>query len=445
MNKAWAVFKREYLEVVRKKSFIIMTILLPFLMAAAMFVPTLLVTKGMGEKRVAVVDATGRLRQVFSLNERAPKPATGAGEEALRGARAEEMADALKLRFEYAPATGDPKTAAQPWLDRLVGKGGAERDGIDGVLVIPSDAFTSGRAKLEYYSRSSADFVTKDILGGLVNAAISRARLASRGIPAADVDDLLRRLPVETVKLSKSGEATKTGELSFLVAFVFAALLMIPNIIHGQEVMRGIVQEKSERIVEILVSSMSAMRLLTGKVLGLAAAGLTQVAAWLVMLVVLVLSGGSIAAAAGANVLQSFDLGLVPWFIVFYLLGYLVYVCLYAVAGAVSNSEKEAQQLLGPLILVAMLPWFLLFPIIESPESTLAVVISLIPIFTPISMFVRVVVSEPPAWQLAASVALTSLTIGGMFWATAKIFRLGILSYGKRPSIPELVRWLKVA
>jgi ABC-2 type transport system permease protein len=450
MSKALAVFVREYLEVVRKKSFIIMTILAPFLFAALMFIPTLLAVKGMGEKRVVVVDATQRLRQAFIAVEEAPVVddealrKLGSADSAVEGQK--RLAKVGRLKFVYVAAAGDPKEAAKPYLDRLAAGGESKaEEKIDGVVLVPPDVFTATKPKITLYGRTAADIATNERVDNIVNRTVSRQRLADAGIDAAQIDRLLTRVSVETVKLSKTGEETKGGELDFLLGFMLIALLMIPMLIHGQEVMRGIVQEKSDRVVEILVSSMRPLQLLAGKVLGLAAVGLTQVGVWFAMGTVVALYAAGAAAAAGVNVLQFFKLSLIPYFFLFYLLGYLTYVCIYAIGGAISNSEKEAQQILGPLMLVMMVPWFLAMPILQDPESRLATVLSLIPVYTPITMFMRVVVSEPPLWQVSLSVALSVATVYAMFWVTAKIFRVGILSYGKRPTIPELARWVRVA
>lgn len=444
MSKVIAVIKREYLEVVRKKSFIIMTVLGPFLMAAMMLLPMLLVTRGIEEKHVVVVDGTGRLEAVFGGGVAGETPSEAQPlADAAEQARRNQMPVSPPLRTEYVAAPGDPRAAAQPYLDRMLGKQGKVR--LDGVLVVAADAFSNPDAELTYFSRAATDFVTQERLAGLVNRAVSRGRLAARGIGAEEADRLLRRLKIEAIKLTRTGEEKKGGELGFLVAFVFVALLMIPNIVYGQEVMRGIVAEKSERVMEILISSMPSMALLSGKILGLAAVGLTQVGIWMAMGSLLAVYAGTGLAMSGFDPTQFLSVWLIPAFLVFYVLGYLIYVCVYAVAGAISNSEKEAQQFMGPLIMVMMIPWFLAMPIISNPESTLATVLSLVPVFTPITMFMRIVVSEPPLWQVLLSVGLSLGTIVAMLWATAKIFRVGILSYGKRPTAVELWRWLRVA
>jgi ABC-2 type transport system permease protein len=154
---------------------------------------------------------------------------------------------------------------------------------------------------------------------------------------------------------------------------------------------------------------------------------------------------GAAAASAGVSSLASLDARVIPYFLIFYVLGYLTYASVYAIGGSVTNSEKEAQQFVAPIMFFLLIPWFLATVILTAPESPMAVALSLIPIFTPVTMFMRIVVSEPPLWEIALSIVLSIATIYGMFWVTAKIFRTGILSYGKRPTIPELWRWLKVA
>jgi len=190
---------------------------------------------------------------------------------------------------------------------------------------------------------------------------------------------------------------------------------------------------------------MRPIELLSGKVLGMAAVGLTQLVAWVAMAAFLLGAGSSFASSADLGFASFARPGVAVSFLVFYLLGYLIYVCVYAIGGAIVNSEKEAQNFVGPIMMVLMIPWILVMPVILDPDSRMSVVLSLVPVFTPVTMFIRVLVSQPPAWQVALSVALCVATIYAMFWATAKVFRVGILSYGKRPTIPELWRWMKEA
>ena len=443
MNRAFPVLKREYLEVVRKKSFIVLTLLMPFLMAGMMFLPALLAVRGVAGKTIAVVDGTGLLATAFA-DEAEPAVPDNLPKHLREAARSAPRPGG-KLRFDYVAAGGDVVAAAEPLLERLQQGGKAGGGALDGVVVIPPGVFEDAEVALTYYSRSSADFMTQERLGSIVNRAVTHRRLAERGIAAADADRMLRRVRIEGVKLSRSGEQTAGGELNFLIGLFFMIMLMLPTFAYGQEVMRGIVQEKTERVVEILISSVSPMALLSGKILGLAAVGLTQVAVWFGLAAFAGLYVGAAAAAVGFNLLGFLTARVVLSFLVFYVLGYLMFVCVYAVGGAVSNSEKEAQQFMAPIMIVTMIPWILIMPIMQNPDSRLAVGLSLVPFFAPFAMFMRVLVGEPPLWQIVVAVALAAAMIVGLFWATAKIFRVGILSYGKRPTLAELWRWLKVA
>ncbi|MEA2489576.1 MAG: type transport system permease protein [Acidobacteriota bacterium] len=443
MNKMFAVLKREYLQAVRKKAFIIMTLLFPFLMLALMAVPALVASKGMGEKKIAVLDGTGLLRQAFARpNAKEKTDPKKEARDAMSGRRrGPELPSQLLIDY-HDQAGSDVKTDAKPYLTRLAAEGAQK---LDGVFIIPAGAKDSPDTQLTYYSRSSTDVMTQERLARLTNKAMQRNRLAANGIHPEDVDRLTLEMPVEAVQISKSGEQKTGGEMNFLFGFVFAALLILPSFIYGNETMRGIVQEKSERVVEVLISSVTPTQLLMGKILGVAAVGLTQIGVWLIMGSLAGAYGAATASMAGINVAQFFRPSIFVFFFIFFILAYLTYVCVYAIAGAVSNTEKEAQQFVAPISMVMMAPWFLMFPIIMNPDSKIAVGFSLAPVFGPITMFVRTLVAEPPMWHIVVSIAVSIATIFLFMWITAKIFRVGILSYGKRPTIPELWRWLKVA
>jgi ABC-2 type transport system permease protein len=441
MNKMFAVVKREYLQAVRRKMFIFMTLFFPILMAAIIVLPGLMIAKGLGDKKVAVIDGTGGLRSAFShhLAPAAPDP-----KKALSGGNRGELPQSLDVEYADAHGLRDLNTAARPYLDRLnADKSSGQR--LDAVLVIPSNAFAGNNAKMTFYSRSSTDLFSEERLGSIANRAIQRQRLSARGLDTAAVDTLTREVPTDSVQLSKSGEQKKGGEANFIIGFIFAFLLIMPSFIYGLETMRGIVQEKSERIVEVLVSSMSPRELLTGKILGVAGVGLTQVGVWLVAIAAAGTFGAANAMAAGVNVTQFLRPMVFVYFALFFILGYLTFVCVYAIAGAACNTDREAQQLVAPIQMVMMLPLYVMLPIITNPDSTFSVALSLMPVYGPMTMFVRTLVSEPPVWHVLLSIAISIVTILGFFYVTAKIFRVGILSYGKRPTIPELWRWLKVA
>lgn len=444
MTKMFAVLKREYLQAVRKKSFIILTLLMPALMAALMFVPSMIAMKGLGEKQVVVVDGTGRLAEALG-EEETPKPDPDASGLEKMAEQSQKNVPMGNIRTQYVNAAGtDPRETAQSYLDRMTKK--EKENPIDGVLVIPASVFESSDDRLTYFSRSSTDLMAQERLGRRINDEIQRSRLTERGIEGDQLDSILRRIRVDAVQLTRGGEEKRGGEMNFLVGFLFVLLLLMPSILYGTEVMRGIVQEKTDRVVEVLISSLTPMQLLSGKILGLALVGLTQLAVWLTMGGILGgYAAGITAVATDINIMQFLRPAIFFYFIIFFLLGYLIYVCFYAIAGAVCNSEKEAQQFAAPVIVILMIPWFLMMPIIMNPDSSLSVGLSLFPLFAPITMFARVLVSEPAGWQIALSILLSIGTIYVLLWITAKIFRVGILSYGKRPTIPELWRWLKVA
>jgi ABC-2 type transport system permease protein len=428
MDKMLAVFKREYLQAVRKKMFIVMTLLFPLLLGGIFFIPALVMTKGLGEKSVVVIDGTGELRDVFVKADDA-------------------AAAAAPMKIEYVDAHTNPNldAGARPYLDRM-SRNEPKKQGIDGVMIVPQSALDSSDAKLRFYSRSATDFITQERLASMANKGIHRHRLAVRGIDGKDADTLLANAKVDAVQLSKSGQAKAGGTANFLAGIMLAGLLIVPSFVYGLEIMRGIIQEKSDRVVEVLISSMTPTQLLTGKILGIAAVGLTQVTVWCL----LAATGAGVFAAtaklAGAeNILHLLRPSTLIYFLIFFLLAYLTYVCVYAIAGAACNSDREAQQLIAPITMLMMVPWFLVGALITNPDSSLAVGFSLAPVFGPMTMFLRTLVAEPPAWHIAVSIGVSLLTIALFFRVTSKIFRVGILSYGKRPTLPELWRWLKVA
>ena len=428
MNKLIAVFKREYIQAVRKKMFIVMTVLLPLLMSGIIVLPGLMVSQGLGEKHIAVLDATGKLSDAYIEKKDSENPAAKVGSD---------------MKIDYVDRSGDTalEQSAKPYLARFSDKSRL----LDGVLLVPADAVANADARMKYYSRSATDFIVEEKLSSMTNQAVHRIRLAARGVNPNEIDRLMSTLHIDAIQLSKTGQQRKGGTANFIIGFVLTALLFIPSFVYGLEIMRGIIQEKTDRVVEVLVSSMTPAQLLVGKILGVAAVGLTQIGVWCLMAAGVVTFAGAALTFGGTNVTQFLRPSMFVYFTIFFLLGYLNFVCVYAIGGAVCNSDKEAQQLIMPITMPMMLPWFLLGGLITNPDSKLAVAFSLAPIFAPMTMFMRTLVADPPMWHIVTAILVSIATILVLFWITAKIFRVGILSYGKRPTIPELWRWVKVA
>lgn len=434
MNKTWAVFKREYLQAVKKKMFIIMTFLMPFFMVLLFALPALMMTRGAGVRKVVVLDGTGQLRDAF-----AGATTAASGDDDRRGRREELM---QKVDLQYVDARNqNVETVAKPYMDRLARE---DKEKLDGVLLIPAQALANAETKLKYYSRTATD-LTQEGLARRASRVAQHHRLAARGLDPKEIDKLIADFDVDAIQLSKSGEEKKGGAENLMVGFMLTGLLLLPSFIYGLEIMRGIVQEKTDRVVEVLVSSMSPSQLLIGKILGIAAVGLTQISVWMIMAGAVGAVQGTIATMAGENFFQLLRPMVFVYFMIFFLLAYLTYVCIYAIGGAICNTEKEAQQLIGPFSMIMMLPWFLMVGIITNPDSAISVGFSLAPVWGPMTMYVRTLVAEPPVWHVLLSIVISIATIAAFFWITAKIFRVGILSYGKRPTLPELWRWIKVA
>jgi ABC-2 type transport system permease protein len=416
-RRLWAVVRREYLERVRSKAFIIGTILGPILMGGIMIVPALVAGKGGKLLRVAVVDATGALQ--------------ADAETALREARRDE-----RPRFDVQPpgeGTVEARTQAL--------KEGVLQGRLDGYLLLPADTL-EGAAAI-YYGLTVSNRMDLDLMRWRVNDVVVKHRVADAGLDPDQVEDLTRNLDLRTIRVSEEGEKEDEGVPGLILAVILLMILYTSILMWGQVVMGGIIEEKSSRVIEVVASGVPATQLLAGKLVGAGAAGLTQFLVWS-----LSLAGLSLAAAGpmagGLPIPDVSPLTLVA-FVVFFLLGFAFYATLYAAIGAAVNSMQEAQSFIFPIIIPLVLG-LVCFPVIlEAPDGPLAIVLSLIPFLTPLLMFLRIVILTPPWWQIALSLVILGAAIWGVLWVAARIYRVGILMYGKKPTFPELVRWVRHA
>jgi ABC-2 type transport system permease protein len=231
---------------------------------------------------------------------------------------------------------------------------------------------------------------------------------------------------------------------AYMGTFAFVLILYMSLLLYGIAVMRGILEEKSNRVMEVLLGSVSTDQLMTGKIVGIGLVGLTQLAIYVVTATLLRLYVGLTAMQAGwAGALDAVSPANLGYFCLFFILGYFLYTSMFAAVGAVCNSEQEAQNLQSPLVMCLVVPMVMTFFFVRNPDSPAAVVASLIPIFSPMVMFMRITILTPPLWQIALSILILLITIYFFFRGVARVFRIGVLMYGKRPTVPEILRWAR--
>jgi ABC-2 type transport system permease protein len=318
------------------------------------------------------------------------------------------------------------------------------RDGhLDGFLELPKGILSGKEAT--FHALNTSDFQTNRILNRALTSAVIERRLSERGIHLENASEVMRGVELSLVKITKTGESEETGQ-SLLVQMFILMLIYFMLVVYGVVTMRSVLEEKTTRIVEMLVSSVKPSHLLAGKILGVAAVGLTQYLIWACTAALISGYGAAMAAAfsPGATA-PRFHLpaSYMVYPVIFFLVGYFLYASLYAAIGAMGSSEGDLQQTQIPVTLLIVV-CVILYPIIlRAPNSPLAVTLTLIPFFSPILMVFRITVQTPPFWQIALSLALCVATTVGLVQLSAKIYRVGILMYGKRPSLVELLRWLR--
>ncbi|MEW6511461.1 MAG: ABC transporter permease [Bacteroidota bacterium] len=412
--KAVAVAKWEYLEKVKSKAFLIGLFLTPVIMVAMGVIPGLLASREDTETKViGVIDPTGELAVPLSK----------------------------AMQDKYRLSNGEPN-----YLIRLlrVGRGIdaqeavseasrlAANDEIEGFCLISTGPDPD--SVVEYRSKAVGDFRIGMRLEETIRSILQERKAIARGIDPAMMRDLSVKLDVKMIKLSKTGETEDAGfERVFLSAYVFLMMLFLLIVTSGQLLVRSILEEKSNRIVEVLVSSVSPTELMAGKVLGLSALGFTQIGFWTLIGVAASLNFGITLIAIDHALLL----------IMYFVLGYLFYAAVFIGAGSPLSTEQEAQQVTSYLVILLVIPIVLAMPAMKDPEAVWLKVLSFVPFLTPTMMALRIPIQTPAAWEIAATVLLMIASIYGAMVAAGRIFRIGILSTGKSPKLAEILRWAK--
>ncbi|MFP5229349.1 MAG: ABC transporter permease, partial [Acidobacteriota bacterium] len=294
-----------------------------------------------------------------------------------------------------------------------------------------------------WISGASINLVGKAQMESAVRAALIREQLVTRGVPRDQVTGLMRDVTLDTRQLKNGAVVHSDSERSFLGAYVLILVLYASVLIYGINVARSVVEEKTSRIFEVLLSTASSDSLMLGKLLGVGAVGLTQMGIWVALVVFY--AGSAMAANQGVHGLASLGItrAELGFFGIFFIGGFFLYSALAAALGSSVSGEQEVQQfsfiLISPLVVsVVLLPY-----VLSNPNSMTAIVLSLLPPFTPIIMYMRICTQMPPLWQVWLSVALLAASVWSMVWLAARIYRVGVLMYGKRATLPEMLRWLR--
>jgi len=431
MSKIWIVLKNEFLRRVRSKWFILTTLLGPIALIAFFVIIGVVAVSAMegGERTIAVVDETGVLLP--------------------------DLEASSDERYRFV-APGIPTDSVRSAV--MAGR-------YDGYLVLPA-GLLDGEGEAVYYSpEGGGASVFQGEIAGRVRSAVEKQRLLRRNVPLEVIDILKQRVPIRMVKLTEAGETAGDTGAYIVVGFIMGFLIYLAMLIYGSVVMQGVIEEKLSRVVEIIVSSVRPFQLLMGKVLGIGAMGLVQMVVWAALIMAGTLFSGTILSlfldpaklnlpvdASQEELLAAANFtpphlspDVFVWFVLFFLVGYLLYASLFAAIGSAVEQQQDAQSLLLPVMMPIIISIIFIQPVIEAPNSTLAVLLSMIPFFSPIPMVVRVAVTDVPFWQVSLSFLLLVGAFIGAIWVSARVYRVGILMYGKKPRLKDLLRWIRYA
>lgn len=425
MSETTVVMRREIMERVRTRSFLISTLLFPVFMAALFVAPVLLGTGG-GERRLVLVDE-------------APAGVGDAFVAGLTAAGAEKDRDAFTYRVERVSG---PFAQVR---ERLNARVLAEE--IHGYVHLPADVVAGNQ--VAYRARNVSSFSVERDIRRAASQAVQTARLRQAGLDLPQVSSLLRPVDLQTRRVTEEGEDAGSAESTFLLAYVTGFLIYMLVFMYGINVMRSVLEEKTNRIVEVIVSSMKATHLMLGKILGVGAVALLQVGIWIALALAAAWQSETIAARLNIPPGALSSINVDPWVLLstlgFFLLGFLLYAALFAAVGAAVNSEQEAQQYQTLVFMPLIASILLMGPVINDPLGQLATTAGLVPLSAPIIMPMRMAAAAVPAAQVLASLVLLAVTVAFVTWLAGKIYRVGILSTGKKPTLRELARWLRAA
>jgi ABC-2 type transport system permease protein len=416
MREVLLIARREYLERVRSRAFLMMTILFPLMIGLLIGGSIFAGKLGSGVKDIAIASNDAALARAVAA-EMQSEPAQGTPLEVVAPASDAQRA-ALNRRVE------DKALDGYLWLEEKPGAAAPE---------------------VSFISRSAGDLFSLGGIESAVDHGLERERLVQHGVSSAEITAMTRHPDIQTMQI-RAGRLIPSNSLkSFFGAYAMMFLIYFTVVFYGMNVARSVVEEKTSRIFEVLLSTVRPQALMAGKLLGVGAAGLTQMAIWFLLVSTIV--GTSAGASLGSGGLAAF--GIHPQQLIFlaayFLLGFFFYSAIAAAVGASVSSEQEIQQFSIVIVAPLTVGMVLISYIVGNPTALPVVLLSLFPPCAPIVMFLRMSSQMPPAWQIALSMVLMLLSIWAAIWVASRIYRVGILMYGKRPNLPEIIKWIKYA
>ena len=435
MRKLIAVIRREFMVRVHTKAFVIGTVLGPVLMGFLFVFPMLLESRDRAPKRLVVLDA-------------ADGGFGGRVTEALASARRGVGPDAAP-RYQVIRLAAGPGNVAP--LDSLIPLTGAKNAGVEslvGVVLVTDSVLETGR--MHYYGSNVGSLSEMGDLQRILRQAVVGERLGRAGVDPTILMVATAPISLETSRVSNGQISGESGESSFILAYVMSFLLYMALLLYGNQVMGSVLEEKSNRIMEVLVSSLSPFELMLGKVLGVGSVALLQLGIWTGTAKVLTSQRVAIAGLLGAAPSDAMSMpiptisgGLLAVYLSFFVLGFFLYSAAYAAVAATVSTQQEAQQAALPVTMCIVVGLIMMFGLLDEPNGTLARTMSLIPLFAPFVTPVRYSLSPLPLMEVLASAGLTALGVLAVAWVAGRIYRVGILMYGKRASVMEILRWVR--
>jgi ABC-2 type transport system permease protein len=415
----WPIMKREFKTRFFSKGFWISTALFPLLTFGMTVLPSRMAMKTkVSSDPVRVIDTVGGFYPVL-----------------------QDVVKSSPVRTEVPPLEMEPVKGRSVEEIKRTLNDLAKANTIQGYVVMDEAAVKSGQIIM--YARNPSGALGSGDMASAFAEALRRFRLQKMGVTQPGVTDAIKGIDFDVEKATNDPKDRQSGVAAIYMSVALVMFIYFSLIFYGVYVLRGVLEEKSNRIVEVMVAAVKPFDLMMGKIIGIGAVGLTQIAIWVTFATLL-----SAPSLAGLLMLSpdnrpSVSPLMLACFPMYFVLGYFLFATIYAGIGSMFNSEEDAQQMVSTASMLLVVPILFLGPVMKNPSGTLATVLSLIPFFSPILMYLRIAVEAPPLWQIGLSVVIMLVTIFVMIWIVSKIYRVGILMYGKKPTIPEIVRWLR--